>query len=462
MKASSVVVPALLAALCVRCAVDGTGGSWGGNVAISHAGDDQEHPAMIPDGSGNAIIVWSDQQIHAQKVDPDLAFQWGPQGVVVTSADGWQQVPVICGDGAGGVIVAWEDCRNGIDNRDIFVQRVAGSGAPAWAANGVSLASEAGDQVTPAIVSDGAGGAIVAWVTGDSGSGTLDVRAQRVDKDGVAQWTANGVAVASAAGNQCNPTICSDGAGGAIVAWDDRRSGEYDIYAQRISAAGAAQWAADGVAICGTAGDQFWSTTVSDGLGGAIIAWEDTPYVRADIYAQRVNAGGVVQWAAGGIPVAVADRTQDIPVMIADGAGDFIIAWTDYRSGVDTDVYAQKITAAGTALWAANGVAICGDVDSQRSPHLAPDGAGGAFVAWEVYREYYDIYAQRVNAIGTPLWDPRGVAICTFEASQWDARVVPVAGGGSVIAWTDFRYVSRGYGRDLFADVVSADGIRRY
>ena len=96
-------------------------------------GNDQEHPAMIPDGSGNAIIVWSDQQIHAQKVDPDLAFQWGPQGVVVTSADGWQQVPVICGDGAGGVIVAWEDCRNGIDNRDIFVQRVAGSGAPAWA-----------------------------------------------------------------------------------------------------------------------------------------------------------------------------------------------------------------------------------------------------------------------------------------------------------------------------------------
>jgi predicted lipoprotein with Yx(FWY)xxD motif len=299
-------------------------------------------------------------------------------------------------------------------------------------------------------------------VTGDFDSGTLDVRAQRIDRDGAVQWTANGVPVATAAGNQSSPTICSDGAGGAIVAWNDRRSGESDIYAQRISAGGAVQWAADGVAVCSVTGDQSWSTTVSDGLGGAIVAWEDTPFEHADIYAQRVNGSGVVQWAAEGIPVAVADRTQDIPVMIADGAGDFIIAWTDYRSGTDTDVYAQKITTGGTALWAVNGVAICGDADSQRAPHLAPDGAGGAFVVWEVYREYYDIYAQRVNGSGASLWDPRGVAICTFEASQWDPRIVPVGGGGAVIAWTDFRYVSRGYGRDLYADVVSAGGNRKY
>jgi hypothetical protein len=49
----------------------------GGNVPISTADQDQEHPRMIPDGSGSAILVWSDQQIHAQKIDDSMRFLWG-------------------------------------------------------------------------------------------------------------------------------------------------------------------------------------------------------------------------------------------------------------------------------------------------------------------------------------------------------------------------------------------------
>ncbi len=53
------------------------------------------------------------------------------------------------------------------------------------------------------------------------------------------------------------PTIVSDGAGGAIVTWKDHRSGtSYDIYAQRISAGGTVQWTANGVALCTATGDQ--------------------------------------------------------------------------------------------------------------------------------------------------------------------------------------------------------------
>ena len=453
------VVLVMLATLAVSCGIDRIDDPRGGNVPLSHDGDDQEHPAMIPDGSGSAIIVWSDQQIHAQKVDGKLAFQWGPQGVVVTSADGWQQVPRICTDGSGGVIVTWEDCRNGADNRDIYVQRIDSCGTPAWTVNGISLTGGTGDQTTPAITSDGAGGAIVAWVTGDSGTGMQDISAQRIDGDGVLQWTAHGVAVAAATGNQRSATICSDAAGGAIIVWEDWRTGESDLYSQRLDAGGTAQWASNGVVVCSAAGDQAWSTAVSDGMGGVIVAWEDTPFGNADIYAQRVNGSGAAQWAMDGVPVAVADRTQDAPAIIADGAGSFLIAWTDYRSGVDTDIYAQKLASDGTAAWAVNGVAICGDVDSQRYPQLAPDGAGGAFIVWEVFRDEYDIYAQRVGSSGSILWDPKGVEICTFDASQWDPSIVAVGNhDGAVIAWTDFRNVSSGYGRDLYGDVVSAAG----
>lgn len=56
-----------------------------------------------------------------------------------------------------------------------------------------------------------------------------------------AQWFPNGVPICTAAGSQGsrgNLVIIADGSGGAIVAWEDHRSGD-DIYAQRVYADGA-------------------------------------------------------------------------------------------------------------------------------------------------------------------------------------------------------------------------------
>ena len=128
-----------------------------------------------------------------------------------------------------------------------------------------------GDQYIPTITSDGAGGAIVTWE--DSRSGNYDIYAQRVNASGAVQWTADGVALCTATGSQWAPTITSDGAGGAIVTWQDYRSGNYDIYAQRVNASGAVQWTADGVALCTATGYQGAPTITSDGAGGAIVTW---------------------------------------------------------------------------------------------------------------------------------------------------------------------------------------------
>ncbi len=63
-----------------------------------------------------------------------------------------------------------------------------------------------------------------------------------------AYWVTDGVAISTAVGNQQYIQAVSDGAGGAIVAWYDGRTTD-DIYAQRVNASGVAQWTATGVAI---------------------------------------------------------------------------------------------------------------------------------------------------------------------------------------------------------------------
>jgi hypothetical protein len=50
---------------------------------------------------------------------------------------------------------------------------------------------------------------------------------------------------------------------------------------------------------------------VSDEAGGAIIAWEDfCSGTNNDIYSQRINASGTVRWTANGVPISAARNYQ--------------------------------------------------------------------------------------------------------------------------------------------------------
>jgi len=52
------------------------------------------------------------------------------------------------------------------------------------------------------------------------------------------------VPISTAPNNQTIPQITTDGAGGAIIAWIDSRNQEYEIYSQRIDANGNVMWTA--------------------------------------------------------------------------------------------------------------------------------------------------------------------------------------------------------------------------
>jgi len=150
----------------------------------------------------------------------------------------------------------------------------------------------------PNIISDGAGGAIIVWY--DSRNGNSDVFAQRISMNGARQWDTNGVAICTEIYAEGYPFIISDGAGGAFITWIDGRTGifhNYNLYSQRINASGQIQWAANGVAICTEAtGNMGELTMVRDGAGGAIISWFDERNGNSDnyldIYAQRIDRFG--------------------------------------------------------------------------------------------------------------------------------------------------------------------------
>jgi hypothetical protein len=398
---------------------------WAADGVVVYSGAaNQQDLAMAPDGSGGAIIAWADYRqggtnadVYCRRVNGNGVPLW-LQEVPICTEPGAQIGIETISDGAGGAIIVWRDLRNGTDY-DIFAQRVDSHGVYQWDPQGVAVAIAYEDQTIPHLTSDGAGGAIIAWFDRRA-SADADVYAQRISHAGSPMWTTNGVVIAATDGVQRNPRLIPDGMGGALIAYWDSRGGDFDIYAQRVDNSGNTQWLSNGVAVCLAAQDQITVRSVPDGTGGVVMAWLDTRDGDWNLYAQRLDASGNRYWQANGVGVVQAAGSQDEFSMVADGAGGAFIAWKDARDE-NADIYAQRLTASGVADWAPDGLLLCSAPGDQLSPALCPDGAGGALVAWEDQRSgVADIYAQRVMA-GGALWTPTPVAAraSTFRAGEF-------------------------------------------
>src|SRR5262249_51240077 len=101
-----------------------------------------------------------------------------------------------------------------------------------------------------------------------------------------------------------------------------------------------AQWQPDGALVCGAKGDQSGPDVIPDASGGVVIAWQDT---RSDtsigVYLQRLNNAGVTQWLTSGVftGAKVAGEYAFPPnSMVSDGSGGAIVAWIDHRGSPST------------------------------------------------------------------------------------------------------------------------------
>ena len=174
----------------------------------------------------------------------------------------------------------------------MYAQRVNSSGVVQWTSNGVVICNATGSQSALAITTSGISGAIISWK--DQRSGTYeDIYAQKVSLTGAVAWTVNGVPIITGALSQKNVSIAGDGSGGVFIVWQDSTLAGWDIYSQRVDANGVKQWGANGVAIGTAANDQILPDNISDGRGGCIFAFQDKRNtLDFDIYAHHLYADG--------------------------------------------------------------------------------------------------------------------------------------------------------------------------
>lgn len=374
-------------------------------IPVCTASGDQQSITAVPDGSGGVIVAWFDKRnnnpnLYSQRIQSNGTMLWATNGVQVCGSDHvYESRTALVGDSTGGAVVAWMDNRNGgtnLDHIDLFAQRVDSNGNMLWTANGVAVDTIGIIWFYPRMVMDTRRSAIIVWDVSPWGNGRSlsDIYAQRIDTSGNILWTSGRKAVCAYSSQKSEQIdIVSTSGNGAIVSWNDWRN-EWDIYIQRIDSSGSVLWTSTGVPVCNLSGSNVKS------VGNMHTAWDDNgvmimydnklqrvdssgtllalstgvcpnnscqkmvpcgPYGTIisgessgmwpsgmDIYAQRVDTSGQVCWGSSGISVAVAYYDQTEHSILGNTSGNAILAWTDARNSVNTDIYSQAVFQNGT------------------------------------------------------------------------------------------------------------------
>lgn len=215
-----------------------------------------------------------------------------------------------------------------------------------------------------------------------------------------------------------------------------------------------AQWVEDGAPLCDVENDQYMPNPIADGNGGAFVVWEDYRPTNG-IFIQRIDAYGNILWAADGNRISIYGGYY--PKGVLDGAGGVIVTWSDSRYG-DSDVFAQRVDGNGNPLWLANGVPICVATNSQGGINIVSDGNGGAILSWADSRFGFGdrrVYAQRIDSSGNVQWALNGVLVSDAVGEEDEHAMALDDIGYAIIVWKDRRVGSSG---DIYAQKISPDG----
>jgi hypothetical protein len=247
------------------------------------------------------------------------------------------------------------------------------------------------------------------------------------------------------------PALFHDDRGPIALAYGSGAATGADLYAWRLGVVGdETQWRTEGVPVCVVPGDQFDPLAVSDGNGGWIVAWQDFRSGRdLDVYAQHVLPSGAIDpaWTETGNAVCTAPGPQWQVRMVADGAAGAWIVWTDLRSGVE-NIYSTHLLAGGQLApdVLADGRPLSNAAGVRMGPSLLSDGRGGAIVVWQERHDDsdFDLHLGRLTS-GEPteVVEEVEAIVCSGPVDQEEPEIASDGLGGAVIVWSEIDAASR-------------------
>lgn len=311
------------------------------------------------------LSVWSDARngsyydIYARTVDSDQTL--GPEHQIYTTSWKDHMYPDVAWNGEN-YLIAFERFQISGTRNDIYGMKVDSAGNPFGSV--ILICTAASNQEYPKIVSDGTD-YLVVWQ--DKRSGEKDIYARLIEADGTPGAE---IQICIESGNQTDPSIAFDGTH-YLVVWADNRSENWEIYNRTVDPDGTL-----GIEniISASPLSEPYGTAVVWNIEKYLVVWDND----RNIYARLANMDGTP--STDEIIISNLSNSQYWPAVSREGA-NYIVAWNDYRN--DYDIYAQRVSGEGNLI--GEEIAICTESNSQFMPAVASN-ENSYFITWNDYR----------------------------------------------------------------------------
>jgi hypothetical protein len=383
----------------------------------------------------NPIFIWINDsggsRIFAQSLNSDGSPVFDENGIPITPLFSNSQenfaanIPL----GSNEIAIVWEMNEEGY--KQIYSQAVDFNGNYLWSNNyGLIVGQSSAQQEIPKISSINNSGTYEYYIGWHDFTDYMDsqIKGQKII-NGNLQWGEAGVVITDREGDDNLQDIV-----GKCYIWQNETIGDYNIYAKLVDENGntAPGWDENGTAICEADGIQ----NLPAGLQipqGYLIIWQDhRDSEHDDIYGQIITEEGNILWQQDGLPLVAQLSYQGYFNFQFDDY--FYLVWQDYRSGVCSEIYAQKFDENGNELWQTGGVLI----GEGAKPDIVKIG-DSLVIVWENPEEYdfSDIHAQLIDLDGNLLWDPDGIVLCDASWDQRNPQIVRNESNDVYIGWLD-------------------------
>jgi hypothetical protein len=414
-----------------------------GSLLIGPVVGEQSHPAVCALDS-TYVVTWRDLReptnpaVYAARVDT-LASSLDSTGVRLSDAGGL----TTCGAASHGnvALLAWDDHAAGGTTADVFAARFDSTGTvlddPAL------LLAPGENSERPARVAFDGTNYLLVWED-TRGDDAPDIYCARADAEGVL-LDESGVLVAGGAGPQTDPEVSFDG-DNYLVVWKDVPAGETDgdVRCARVTTS-AVVLDSPGIAVAVTSAEETDPSVCFDGENH-VVAWNSGSAVKA----ARVSPSGIVLDPSGVTVAASALAGSGLNAAAGDTSSLLTYAY-------NYNIYGKRLSRDGAVL-DATPIAVATHANGEYSPEATFAG-GQWLVAWQRYGGYgsgQDIYAGRVTAAGTPLDGSSGFVVSSAAGHQSDPTVC-FDGEDFLVAWSDGR--PSGSGNDVYCARVGTNGV---
>lgn len=422
-------------------------------IALSTTSFTEDAPDVASDGS-SFLVVWADSRngtrdIFGRRVNATGTPDSTETPLVKLAAD--QEVPTVAYGAQAGVgkyLVAYQDNRDAVFGQNVYAMAFLSTTlAPG---SEIPISTLAGAQYSPAVASDGTN----FLVTFSDDRGTGDVYGQLVTYAG--KPSGSEIALATGATARESKQAVTYGFGMYFVSWADESSSitNTDVYGRAVTPGGVPM----SVVAIATFTDSQDYPAVAPGVDATsatplfFTVYEERPLsLSTDIMGARVKVDATLS-VLDKTPLLVSKSAngQRGPSVAFDGT-NYLVVFSDTRNG-KSDIFGTRVSPT-TGPLDASGIAISTAPDRQFSPDVAYNPTGGFYlVVWSDFRNGLDddLYAARVNPNGTvnPADVPQGIKIDTTPSDSAEQPATSCTQSGRcLVVWREPRTKSDIYGR---------------